>query len=306
MQPVYKLLDKLKDSDVPVLVRGESGTGKELVARALHFESRRAGEPFVSESCAAIPETLLESVLFGHEPGSFTGATDRRAGLFEQAGAGTLFLDEIGELTASCQAKLLRVLQARVVRRLGGRDEVEVRARVVCATHRDLEKMVKEGRFREDLYYRLNVVAIRLPPLRERREDIPLLVAKLLEKNASGAPPRITPAAHRALVDHAWPGNVRELENEVRRLLALQGDPIDVADLSPSIAQSRAAPAATAKLPPSTLEEAERRAILAALDAAGGSKGKAAEILGIARGSLWHKMKHHKIAEGESSVEKVD
>jgi transcriptional regulator with GAF, ATPase, and Fis domain len=316
MQTVYKLLEKVKESDVPALVRGESGTGKELVARAIHFEGQRKKGPFVSENCSAIPETLLESTLFGHEPGSFTGATKRQAGLFELATGGTLFLDEVGELTASCQAKLLRVLEEKKVRRIGGSEAIPVDVRVICATHRDLEVMVREGKFREDLYFRLNVIAVRLPPLRERRDDIPLLLEKFFEKNLSqqGAsskarPPVLSPEAVRALLNYSWPGNVRELENEVKRLLALKGDRIAADDLSPEVLRGSSASStlphapvsAGDDAPPVTLDEAERRAVLAALKAARSNKARAAEILAIPRTSLYHKLRHHKIADDELS-----
>ncbi|MBI3723299.1 sigma-54-dependent Fis family transcriptional regulator [bacterium] len=313
MQSVYKLLEKLKESDVPALVRGESGTGKELVARAIHFEGHRKNGPYVSENCAAIPETLLESTLFGHEPGAFTGAVKRQAGLFELASGGTLFLDEIGELTPSCQAKLLRVLEERKVRRIGGSDAIAVDVRIICATNRDREAMVKDGELREDLWFRLNVVQVRLPPLRERRDDIPILLEKFLEKNAAQArpgagPPSLSPEALRALLNYSWPGNVRELENEVKRILALKGDRIGPDDLSPEI---HAGASAGAGLPrasapgedaaPITLDEAERRAVLAALKIARGNKARAAEILAIPRTSLYHKLRHHRIADDELS-----
>jgi transcriptional regulator with GAF, ATPase, and Fis domain len=298
MQPIYKLLDRFKESDAPVLVRGESGTGKELIARALHFEGARKAGPFVGESCAAIPEGLLESTLFGHEPGAFTGATERRAGLFELASGGTLFLDEVGELTVACQAKLLRVLEEKKVRRLGGGDEIPVDVRVVAATNRDLETMVREGRFREDLLFRLNVLALRLPPLRERRDDIPALVARFLDKHAPGVPrPELPPQVTRALLNHSWPGNVRELENEVKRLLVLKTGQPSLEDLSPAVRGETDAPGAKLSGDQSvlTLEEAERRAILIALKTANGSKVRAADILGIPRTSLYHRLKHHGI-----------
>ena len=309
MQSVYKLLEKVKESDVPALVRGESGTGKELVARAIHFEGHRRKGPFVSENCSAIPETLLESTLFGHEPGAFTGATKRHAGLFELAHGGTLFLDEVGELTPSCQAKLLRVLEERKVRRIGGPEAIPVDVRIICATHRDLEVMVREGRFREDLYFRLNVVTLRLPPLRERRDDIPLLLEKFFEKNKNptGRSPVLGPDAVRSLLNYSWPGNVRELENEVKRLLALKGDRIAADDLSPDVLRGASAgaglpaPAAVAgeEAAPVTLDEAERRAVLSALKSARGNKARAAEILAIPRTSLYHKLRHHRIEHDE-------
>ena len=309
MQGLYRVLDKVKDGDVPLLVLGESGTGKELVARAIHFESQRRREPFISENCAAIPETLIESTLFGHEKGAFTGAAARRPGIFELAGAGTLFLDEIGELTAASQAKLLRVLQERVVRRVGGTEEISVTARVIAATNRDLALLVREGRFREDLYYRLKVLTVSVPPLRERPDDIPALLDTLFARvdgkasKKRGSPP-IAKEALRALVDHSWPGNVRELENEVRRLHALEVERIGLADLSPEITGARAArpaDASEATDTPVSLDEGERRVIVAALRATCGNKARAAELLAISRGTLWHRMRHHGLAAKDFS-----
>ncbi|MBI3725580.1 sigma-54-dependent Fis family transcriptional regulator, partial [bacterium] len=306
MQELYRLLERVKGSDVSVLIRGESGTGKELVARAIHFEGPRSKGPFVSESCSTIPETLVESTLFGHEPGSFTGATKRQLGLFEMANAGTLFLDEVGELTAGGQAKLLRVLEERRIRRIGGGDTIPVDVRVIAATHRDLEGMVKKGLFREDLYFRLNVVAVRLPSLRERRDDIPLLLDHVFARNLAQAgktsAPRLSPEALRALLSYAWPGNVRELENEVKRILALKGEIVSREDLSPDVLRGSASPVPEAAAPesaPLTLEESERRALLAALRVAQGNKARAAEILAIPRTSLYYKLKHFGIEGGE-------
>jgi transcriptional regulator with GAF, ATPase, and Fis domain len=309
MQSLYKLMDKVKESDVPCLIRGESGTGKELVARAVHFEGARKKGPYVSENCAAIPETLLEAELFGHEAGAFTGAVKRRAGLFELASGGTLFLDEVGELTPGCQAKLLRVLEERRVRRIGGHDTIPVDVRIVCATNRDLEHMVRDGTFREDLYFRLNVVALRLPPLRERRDDIPLLIERFFVKNEGRL--EISADALRQILNHAWPGNVRELENEVKRLLALRPGLVKIDDLSPEVRRGAAGPApagtssgagpAGEDAPPVTLDEAERRAVLAALKAARGNKARAAEILAIPRTSLYHKLRRFKIDDEEFS-----
>jgi transcriptional regulator with PAS, ATPase and Fis domain len=289
----------VKDTEVPVLVLGESGTGKELVARAIHSESARHAEPFVSENCAAIPEPLLESTLFGHEPGAFTGAESRRAGIFELAGGGTIFLDEVGELTSAAQAKLLRVLQERRVRRLGGSEEVPLRARVVAATNRDLAAMVREGRFREDLYYRLNVVSLRVPALRERRDDIPALLEALCRRHGV-AVPGFAPEALRALLNHSWPGNVRELDNEVRRLHALTRDRVALEDLSPEVL-GKAAQFTRPDEAPLTFKAAERRTLVAALRAARGQRVKAAEILAIPHGTLWHKLKKHRIEASEYS-----
>jgi DNA-binding NtrC family response regulator len=222
MQRIYTEIGRVAAMPVPVFIRGETGTGKELIARAVFQNSNRVKAPFVAVNCAAIPETLLESELFGHERGAFTGAVERRIGRFEQASGGTLFLDEIGELAPNTQAKLLRVLQESIIQRLGGREEIPVNVRVIAATHRDLEAAIAGKEFREDLYYRLNVVTLRLPPLRERRGDIPALVGYFLRRYGAAfgfAKPSIHAEALALLGAHPWPGNVRELENCIRRLL---------------------------------------------------------------------------------------
>jgi DNA-binding NtrC family response regulator len=231
MREVFALLGKVAPTDATVLVEGETGTGKELVAQALHDESKRRGGPFVVLDCASVAANLLESELFGHEKGAFTGATERRVGRLEEADGGTLFIDELGELPLELQPKLLRVLETREVRRLGGRQVIPVDLRVVAATHRDLAREVNEGTFREDLYYRLAVVRVRVPPLRERREDIPGLVAHFIRRGLAGDPARgealvdsLSPATRDRLLRHPWPGNVRELRNVVERSLALSGD----------------------------------------------------------------------------------
>ena len=224
MQIIYKEIGRLAARPVTVLIRGETGTGKELIARALYQYSDRAAAPFIAINCAAIPETLLESELFGHERGAFTGADARRIGRFEQASGGTLFLDEIGDLSPGTQVKLLRVLQEKSIQRLGGSENIPVEVRVVTATHRDLEAMIREGAFREDLFYRLNVATVTLPPLRERREDIPELVNYFLRRHGPDlgvASPSIQPEAVQLLQSQPWPGNVRELENVLRKILLL-------------------------------------------------------------------------------------
>ena len=222
MQDVYKTIGRVAGSDVTVLLRGESGTGKELVARAIHHYSRRAGRPFVAVSCAAIPGTLLESEMFGHERGAFTDAKERRLGKFELAHGGTLYLDEIGDMPLELQSKLLRALQERTIERLGGHESIRIDVRVLAATNRDLEALMREGKFREDLYYRLNVVTLNLPPLRERRRDIPLLVEHFLAKYAGELGDRgVAPDALDRLVGHDWPGNVRELENVIQRAMVM-------------------------------------------------------------------------------------
>jgi serine/threonine-protein kinase PknK len=279
-------------SDVPVLVTGESGTGKELVARAIHARGARRERPFVSENCASVPESLLESTLFGHVKGAFTGASSTRIGLFDVAHRGTLFLDEIGEMSPAMQAKLLRVLQDGEVRPVGSERTRNVDVRIIGATHRDLEAMVKAGTFREDLYYRLNVVTLRVPPLRERPADIPLLFAHFLGKYGAGRVPQVTRAAMNGLQAYAWPGNVRQLENEARRALVLADDHIDVAELSPEITLS--APALASESPATLrgkLDELETELVRAALDAANGNQTKAALALGVSRFGLQKMLK---------------
>ena len=238
MQKVYALLERLTQADVPVLIQGETGTGKELVARALHEHGRRRGKRFVAVNCAAVPANLLESELFGHQKGAFTGAIADRPGQFVVADGGTLFLDEIGDMPHDMQAKLLRALQEGEVRPVGSNRTQKVDVRVVAASHKDLTALVREGRFRQDLYYRLNVVAIELPPLRQRGADLPLLIRAFLERLArqQGRPvPELSERALAALVAHRWPGNVRELENELSRALALGGERLDLEDLSPAV-----------------------------------------------------------------------
>jgi nitrogen regulation protein NR(I) len=222
MQLIYKEIGRVAASSVPVLIRGETGTGKELIARAIYQHSLRASRPFIAINCAAVPETLLESELFGHERGAFTGADTQRVGRFEQANRGTIFLDEIGELSVNTQAKLLRVLQEQTIQRLGGKETLAIDTRVIAATHRNLEEKIAGGEFREDLYYRLNVITIDLPPLRERREDIPGLIQYFFRKHGAELgvrAPAITPEGIEALKEQPWPGNVRELENVLRHLM---------------------------------------------------------------------------------------
>jgi DNA-binding NtrC family response regulator len=309
MREVFHLLDRLTDTRLPVLISGESGTGKELVARALHFNGPRKDRPFVSENCAAIPETLLESILFGHVRGAFTGADRDRRGLFEVADGGTLFLDEVGETSPAMQAKLLRVVQSGEFRRVGDERMRKADVRLVCASNRDLRTLVQKGEFREDLYYRLDVARVELPPLRERRDDIPLLVAHLLDKvaRASGTPVRrVERAALARLCNYDWPGNVRELENELMRVAALAQDSIGVRDLSREIAR-----AAAAGLPgdegqgegepggPGLLrdrvERLERELIEDALRRSRGNHTRAAALLGLSRFGLLKKLRRYAI-----------
>ncbi len=300
MQQVFLLLDRITDSEVPVLIQGESGTGKELVARAIHFNGPRKDRRFVSENCAAIPETLLESELFGHVRGSFTGAVVDKKGLFEVASCGTLFLDEIGDMPVEMQKKLLRALQEGEIRRVGGKDMIKVDVRIISASNKDLRQLLEEKRFREDLYYRLNVLTVNLPPLRDRREDIPLLVEHFLGVLAAEThtpPKRLDPRALNLVMNHSWPGNVRELENEVRRAVALSGDVIRPDELSPEArgesrrdAAQRYLERPLKDLVKEASDEVERSAILAVLQHTSWNKQSAAQILGISRPTLDAKM----------------
>ncbi len=305
IREVLDMVDRAAPSRSTVLITGESGTGKELVARAIHFSSPRNSGPFVSVNCMALNPGVLESELFGHEKGSFTGAMAMRRGRFEQADGGTLFLDEIGELTPELQVKLLRVLQERRFERVGGGDEIEVDIRVVAATNKDLQKEVENGAFREDLYYRLNVVHVALPPLRERREDIPLLVGHFVEKLArdNGMRPKtFTPEAHDYLTGYEWPGNIRQLQNVVERCLVLvASDTVGVDDLPPEIRDEESQLKSAVDLLPvrldlaDTLEKIEAALIRRALVRAEFVQVKAAELLGISKSLLQYKLKKYGI-----------
>ena len=288
MLAVYKQIAYASDSVAPVLIQGESGTGKELVARAIHAHGPRAGRPFVALNCGAITETLLESELFGHVRGAFTGAIADRKGVFEQAHGGTVFLDEIGDMPPAMQVKLLRVLQDGEVRPVGGNRAIHTDARVVAATNVDLDRAVAEQRFRQDLYYRLSVIVIRIPPLRERREDIPLMIEQFV-RNASARTGRhvvISPEAVVALTSYRWPGNVRELENTIERLVVFSRGRIELADLPDAVL---AAPSLEERLFQDlpTLDELERRYLVHVLEAVGGNRSRAAEALGIDRRTLY-------------------
>ncbi len=290
------------DTALPVVIQGESGTGKELVARAIHSNGPRRARPFVGENCAAIPETLLESTLFGYVRGAFTGAEHDTRGLFEIADGGTLFLDEVGEMSPAMQGKLLRVLQEGEIRRVGSERMRKVDVRIVTATNRDLSRLMEEGKFRRDLFFRLNVAGISLPPLRDRRDDIPLMVEHFLAKAAArggravGKP--IEPAAVARLVAYRWPGNVRELENELTRADALSGPRIAAADLAPRIgAPDEGAGIATEdhdslSLKP-RVERLERSLVREALGRSGNNQTKAAELLGLSRFGLQKKLKRY-------------
>ncbi|HEY8209495.1 MAG TPA: sigma-54 dependent transcriptional regulator [Myxococcaceae bacterium] len=289
MQALFQLVERVRHSEAPVLIRGESGTGKELVARALHFEGPRRAGPFVPVNCTALPPTLLESELFGHVRGSFTGASAPRRGLFVEADGGTLFLDEIGDMAPELQSKLLRVLEDGEIRPVGADAPRKVDARIVAATHQDLEAHVREGRFRADLFYRLNVVPIAVPPLRDRLEDLPLLVAHFLEQARQRTPRALlegfTDDAMRALAVHRWPGNVRELENLVERLVVVSGSArVERAEVEAHLARSLGAaphPLATAGKELVTLRRLEDDYIAWVVAQCGGNKTRAAEILGI-------------------------
>jgi len=316
MQALYKVLGKIAPSDVTVLIAGESGTGKELVARAIHFNSQRLGKPFIALNCAAIPRELLESELFGHEKGAFTGASERKIGKFEQANGGTLFLDEIGDMPLELQAKLLRVLQEREITRTGGTSTIHVDVRIIAATNQNLKKKVQDREFREDLFYRLNVVPVELPPLRQRRNDLPLLVDYFLgrareeyQTNARG----VTPEAMALLQSHSWPGNVRELEHALQRAALLSPDALLAPGDFPDLLSEQATEGNSASLEgliaaklqnslmqidlqemnnlyDMVLHQMERPLINIVLDKTRGNQVRAAEVLGINRNTLRKKI----------------
>jgi len=296
MRAVYEQVEAVADSNALVLINGETGTGKELIAHAIHYRSRRSRGPMVAVNCGALPESLLESELFGHERGSFTGATRQHQGKFEQADGGTLFLDEVGEIPASVQVRLLRVLEGGTFTRVGGETPVKVDVRVICATNRDLRKEVQAGTFRADLYYRLHVFHIKLPPLRERRDDIPLLVSHFSKKFSERhlrKEPTISPAAMRSLQAHSWPGNIRELEHFMERTVLLAaGGEITTAQL-PEVEPPPRPAGASVSIDdigpgglPSALDQVERQLIIEALTEAGGVQAQAARKLGISRSNL--------------------
>jgi DNA-binding NtrC family response regulator len=301
MQRVYKLIEKVSQHNYPVLILGESGTGKELVARSIHFAGTRSNRPFAPVDCSSFVPTLIESELFGYVRGAFTGANQTKRGLMEAAGSGTLFLDEIGDLPVDLQAKLLRAIQEKEIRPVGSTDRISISVRVIAATNRDLETAVREGRFRQDLYFRLNVVQIKLPPLRERKGDIPLLVNSFLEKFSDTDGPIRTVAEDMMtkLMAWDWPGNVRELENVIERAVALgTSSLLHVGDLPSNLQYG-----ANEKLPQNDvllpLEELERRAIKRALRESGGDKLAAARLLGIGKTTLYRKLKQY---EAEAHV----
>jgi two-component system, NtrC family, response regulator AtoC len=298
IEDVMRMISRLKETRTPVLVTGESGTGKELVARAIHFRGPLAQMPFVAVDCGSLVPTLMESELFGHEKGSFTGALKTKAGLFQAANGGTIFLDEIGELPLELQAKLLRVLQEKEVRPVGSNVKVPVDVRVIAATNRDLESAYRAGAFRKDLYFRLNVVTVHLPSLRERRSDIPQLAHCFLDRYAPGENIQVTPNAMKSFLQYDWPGNVRELENCIARAVAL-GDhrTIDVGDLPPAVrvGQEADAQATDSALSTTALSDLERITILRVFEQAGGDKALAGRMLGISRATLYRKLKLYNI-----------
>jgi DNA-binding NtrC family response regulator len=301
MERVYKMIEKVAKRDHPVLVLGESGTGQELVARSIHYLGSRKDKPFVPVECSALVSTLVESELFGYTRGAFTGAMQAKQGLMESANGGTLFLDEIG-MSLEMQAKLLRALQQKEIKPVGSTERRPINVRIVAATNRDLELAIKNGGFRQDLYFRLNVVQIKLPPLRERNSDIPLLVTTFLEKFSGNCetPREVTEDAMRRLIAYDWPGNVRELENAIERAVALSSGPyLTVHDLPSSLHYASAArtPAPEEMLP---LEELERRAILSTLRQTGGDKQATARVLKIGKTTLYRKLKQYEI-EGAAS-----
>ncbi len=298
MQEVFRMTEMVARSDATVLIRGESGTGKELVASAVHALSGRAGRPLVRVNCAVLPEALIESELFGHERGAFTGALERKKGRFELAGNGTIFLDEIGELSPATQAKFLRVLQEREFERVGGTETLETAARVMAATNKDLEAAVATGAFREDLYYRLNVVSIHLPPLRDRKSDIPILAEHFLERSAAANHKRVggySPAALDLLMAYLWPGNVRELENAVERAVLLCGGPTVYPYHLPANIQAAGKARGREHSLKAAVAQLEKELLTEALANAGGNQSRAARLLGISERMVRYKARKHRL-----------
>jgi two-component system response regulator AtoC len=311
IQDVLRMVARLKDTRTPVLITGESGTGKELVARAIHYRGSFAQRPFVAVDCGSLVPTLMESELFGYEKGAFTGALKSKDGLFQSASAGTIFLDEIGELSMEMQAKMLRVLQEKEVRPVGSNQKVKVDVRVIAATNRDLETAYKEGQFRKDLYFRLNVVTLHLPALRERKSDIPTLVHYFLDKFAPERLMSVSPAAMECMLQYEWPGNVRELENAVERAVALGSqDTLDLQDLPPAIHAGYASQPLLERSPSqpkspisnTDLEELERATIQRVFEQVKGDKAQAGKMLGISRATLYRKLKRYNIGIAKNAT----
>jgi len=311
IQDVLRMVARLKDTRTPVLITGESGTGKELVARAIHYRGSFAQRPFVAVDCGSLVPTLIESELFGYEKGAFTGALKSKEGLFQAASGGAIFLDEIGELPMEMQAKLLRVLQEKEVRPVGSNQKVKVDVRVIAATNRDLEVAYKEGTFRKDLYFRLNVVTLHMPALRERKSDVPTLVHHFLDKFAPGRMITVSPAAMKCMLQYEWPGNVRELENVVERAVALGSqDTLEVHDLPPALNAGQSSQPAVEQVasqpkPPassSDLEELERATIQRVFEQVKGDKALAGKMLGISRATLYRKLKRYGIGLSKAAA----
>lgn len=310
MVEVFKLVGKVAPSKASVLIQGESGTGKELIARAIHENSPRALKPFVAVNCSAMPDSLLESELFGHMKGSFTGAQSLRRGLLEEASGGTFFLDEVGDLSPVAQAKLLRALQEGEIRRVGGNETVAVDLRIIAASRRNLQQLVKAGQFREDLLYRLNTVMIILPPLRERPEDIPVLAEFFLSRYGTDKDVRVTsfaPTAMQALIKYAWPGNVRELEHVIERAVALASHSIlSLDDLSDEVKGKKSDGDAMLQDLPGTLSALQRDRVLAVLESTQGNKERAARLLGISRRTLYRLLDRYAIHHPSSGSDPSD
>jgi transcriptional regulator with PAS, ATPase and Fis domain len=311
MKDVFAKIQKAAPVDSTVLILGESGTGKELVAQALHHNSNRKKGPFVAVNVAAVPSTLVESELFGHVRGAFTGATDRRIGRFEQADGGTLFVDEIGDFELGLQAKLLRVLETLTLTPVGGHEDRKVNVRVVAATSRDLRKMVEEGKFREDLFYRLNVIVVNLPPLRQRPDDIPILVDHFLREIAANkhtAPHRVSPEVMRRFSAYRWPGNVRELRNVLERMMVLaEGEVLTERDLPDEVTAGTTDGTSRRDIPTGiTMEELEKLAITKALDQCEGNRTHAANRLGISVRTLQRKLRQYELERGVAPLPESD
>ncbi len=297
MQQVFDLIEKIKDTQFPILIQGESGTGKELIAQAVHFMGKYAPQKFVSENCAAISESIFEAELFGYEKGAFTGANQIKKGLFEEAEGGTLFLDEVGELPLLVQKKLLRTLAEKTIRRVGGRETIPINVRIVTATNRNLQEMVNDGEFREDLFYRLNMVSIELPPLRERKEDIPLLIEHFLgeiSQLTGEKVKRASPELMAVLLSYNWPGNIRQLQNEIYRLAILCEKELLSGQLSPEVKGQKKISRKVKNLP-DLINQVEKDEIAKALSLSDNNKSKAAQLLGLTRFSLQRKMEKHGI-----------